>query len=75
MTDPSAPERPHPPRRASTSPVLVWIRTTSRLTFALAVLAVVVVTVALLLILNPGHRVGPVQPAVPAVGQGDLPGR
>ena len=55
--------------------MLAWIRGASRLTFALAVLAVVVVTVALLVVLNPGHRVGPVQPAVPAVGQGDPPGR
>jgi len=52
-----------------TSPVLRWIRHASRVTFALAVLAVVVVTVALLLVLNPGHRVGPVQPASPAVGE------
>ncbi len=75
MTDPSAPERQRPPRRAPASPVLVWIRGASRLTFALAVLAVVVITVAVLVVLNPGHRVGPVRPAVPAVGQGDLPGR
>jgi len=54
---------------APTSPVLRWIRGASRLTFALAVLAVVVVTIAVLLVVNPGHRVGPVQPASPAVGE------
>lgn len=53
------------------SPVLRWIRRAPAATFALAVVLVVVLTVAVLALANPGHRVGPVQPANPPVGQGE----
>lgn len=53
------------------SPVLRWVRTAPLATFALAVALVVVLTVAVVALANPGHRVGPVRPASPPVGQTD----
>ena len=53
------------------SPVVRAIRRAPLATFALAVLVVVALTVAVLALANPGHRVGPVRLASPPVGQGD----
>lgn len=54
------------------SPVLRWVRTAPAVTFALTVVLVVALTLAVVVLVNPGHRVGPVRPAAPPVGQGEV---
>ena len=75
MTEPTpSTERSTSPSRrlpAKRLPALRWIRRAPAATFALAIVLVVVLTVAALALANPGHRVGPVRPANPPVGQGD----
>lgn len=62
--------RPEVVRR---SPVARWLRRLPTAAFAALVVALVVLVVAVLLLVNPGHRVGPVEPARPPVGGPGLP--
>lgn len=55
------------------SPVARWLRRLPAGAFAALVLAIVVLVVAVLVVVNPGHRVGPVEPARPPVGGRVLP--
>ncbi len=54
------------------SPLVRALRALPRTTFAAAVFVLVALALLALVLLNPGERVGPVEPATPPVGQ-ELP--
>lgn len=54
------------------SPVIRALRALPRSTFAAAVFVLVAVALLVLVLVNPGERVGPIEPANPPVGQ-ELP--
>ena len=57
----------------SRPPFARWLRGVPAWAFAAAVVGLVALTVVVLLAVNPGHRLGPVQPARPPVGGPGLP--
>ena len=62
--------------RASTgrrAPLARWIRSLPQWLYAALVMAVIVALLLVAMVLNPGERVGPVQPAKPPVGGPGLP--
>ncbi len=61
------------PRAVRRAPVLAWIRGLQRQVFVLIVAALIAALVLLTVVVNPGERVGPVQPARPPVGGPVLP--
>jgi len=61
---------PTPQRR---SPVTRWIRDLPQWMYVALILGVVAVLLLTALLVNPGERVGPVEPARPPVGGPSLP--
>lgn len=55
------------------APLARWIRSLPQWLYVALVLAVVVALLLIAMVLNPGDRVGPVQPARPPVGGPVLP--
>ena len=60
-----------PARRRS--PVTRWIRDLPQWLYVALILGVVVMLLLIALLVNPGERVGPVEPARPPVGGPSLP--
>ncbi|WP_426571051.1 hypothetical protein [Aquihabitans sp. McL0605] len=65
MTDTSARSRP--------SPVARWIRSLPQWLYVTIIVAVVALLLLITVLVNPGDRIGPVQPASPPVGGPGLP--
>lgn len=71
---PKPPPKPTPASgRGSRPPFVRWLRGLPSWAFAAAVLVLVALALVVLLVVNPGHRMGPVQPARPPVGGPGLP--